>query len=62
MNTNTMSNHASCSGLVNTLEMEQLRSLKAPIDRIYHMMVNIEFKGSNIKCCSHDDEEGHLIN
>lgn len=61
VNTNPLPNHASGSGLVNMLEVEHLRSLRVPIDRIYQMMVNTRYEGLSVKCCKHYSEEGHLI-
>jgi hypothetical protein len=69
LNTNHLPNHASSSGSVNALKVDDPKSLKVSLDRFYEMLAKIGYKKGSYKegltcrdLCKYHSEEGHIIN
>lgn len=69
VNANPLPNHASSSGSINTLEVEDPRSLEASLDKVYKMPVKVGYnKGScekglmSMNFYKYHYEKGHMIN
>ena len=69
VNKNPIPNHASSSGLINALEVEDLMSLKVSLGRVYKMLVKTGYKKDSCEkgltrknFYKYHYKEGHTIN